>query len=106
MRYTDALLAILEDGGFSEALTYHGYHTLDAHIKGYAFQQVVFPMDDEELEAKGREFLDQLPDDEYPAMARHVAAHLGGGLDDHSGFEFGLDLLLDGLERLRVGEGG
>ena len=105
LRYTDSLLAILEDGGFSDALTYHGYHTLDTHIKGYAYQQVVFPMGDEELEEKGRQFLEMLPHDEYPALARHVAAHLDGAFEDHRGFEFGLDLLLDGLERLREAAG-
>jgi hypothetical protein len=39
-----------------------------------------------------------------PYMAEHIEQHLGGLAGDTSEFEFGLDLLLDGLERLR-GEG-
>ena len=47
-------------------------------------------------------FLRELPADEYPHLAEHVEQHLRESDDDEEGeFEFGLDLILDGLERVR-----
>ena len=46
-------------------------------------------------------FLQQLPADEYPDFVEHVKQHLEPHHGEEGGFEFGLDLVLDGLERLR-----
>jgi Tetracyclin repressor-like, C-terminal domain len=43
-----------------------------------------------------------LPTDEYPFTAEHIEQHLRpSGKGEEGEFEFGLDLILDGLERLR-----
>ena len=56
----------------------------------------------EELAGLAQEFLGELAADEYPYVAEHVEQHLPDRRpDDKSEFEFGLDLILDGLERLR-----
>ncbi len=47
-------------------------------------------------------FLDQFPAEEYPHLAELTIGHvLLPGYDYGNEFEFGLDLILDGLERVR-----
>lgn len=102
LRWMEALLAALRQGGFSADLTHHAYHALDSHITGFTLWQVSFTFDAEDLQELGAAFLRELPVDEYPYFAEHVEQHLlPSGSEDKSEFEFGLDLILDGLERLR-----
>jgi hypothetical protein len=46
-------------------------------------------------------FLREFPADEYPYLAEHIRQHMEPRDDDEGAFELGLDLILDGLERLR-----
>jgi hypothetical protein len=55
----------------------------------------------EDLAGMATTFLQQLPADEYPDFVEHVMQHLEPHHGDEGGFELGLDLILDGLERLR-----
>ena len=101
LRHMDAFLGCLRGGGFSVALTDHAYHALDSHIIGFTMWQLSFPFDtDEELLAVAGDFLRTLPVDEFPHLAEHVDYHLRPPTDDDPNeFDFGLDLILDGLER-------
>jgi AcrR family transcriptional regulator len=103
LRYMESLLATLRKAGFSADLTHHAYHALDSHIVGFTMWAVSFQFDTtEDLAALGANFLRTLPVDQYPYLAEHVEQHLAETDDeDKSEFEFGLDLILDGLERLR-----
>jgi AcrR family transcriptional regulator len=101
LRFQEGLLATLRRSGFSAGLTHHAYHALDSHIVGFALWQVSLPPSDE-LAGLAADFLRQLDAESYPYFAEHVEQHIG----DEAGsgaeeFAFGLDLLLDGLERLR-----
>ena len=65
-------------------------------------QHLSFPYTGEELRGLARGFLDQLPRDDFEYLIEHIEQHMEPG-DSHSGgFELGLDLILDGLERLRT----
>jgi AcrR family transcriptional regulator len=102
MRYMESLLATLREGGFSPELTHHAYHALDSHIMGFTLWEVNFTVDAEDLAELGASFLRELPAGEYPYLAEHVEQHLTESSDeDKDEFEFGLDLILDGLERIR-----
>jgi len=102
MRYMDWLLGRLRSAGFSPAFAFHAYHVLDAHMLGYTLWEAGHAIDPEELDAIARTFLPTLPLDDLPHFAEHAHQHLDGGVgDDISAFELGLDLILDGLERLR-----
>jgi hypothetical protein len=58
----------------------------------------------EDLQSLATEFLRGLPPDELPHLIEHVEQHLEDRSDDDEGeFAFGLDLILDGLERARIG---
>ena len=102
LRWMDAVLRCLREAGFSTELTHHAYHALDSHITGFTLWQLSFPFEVEQLADVAATFLRELPVDEYPYLAEHVAWHLTETRDDDEGeFAFGLDLILDGLERMR-----
>ena len=101
MRYMDSLLAALREAGFSAEMTHHAYHALDSHIMGFTLWEVNFPVAAEDLPGVAATFLRELPAAEYPYLAEHVEQHLMESSHAEEGeFEFGLDLILDGLERI------
>ena len=103
LRYMESILGRLRDAGFSPELTYHGYHALDSHILGFTLWEIghgVMPTATDELVAR---LLQNFPFDEYPHLAEHIQQHLDPSSHDPTpAFEFGLDLILDGLRRLRA----
>ena len=102
LRHMDWLLGRLRAAGFSPGLTYHAYHALDSHILGFTLWEAGHSFAAEELSDLVTTFFQEFPADEYPHLAEHAQQHLtGSGDDDVGGFEFALDLILDGLERLR-----
>ncbi len=105
LRYIDAVLRCLREAGFSVDLTHHAYHALDSHVIGFTMWQlsIDFPSQ-EDLENAAGTFLREFRPGEYPHFIEHVQHHLREPSDDdQSEFDFGLDLILDGLERARGG---
>jgi hypothetical protein len=75
-------------------------HALDSHIIGFTRWQVSMPFEAKDLPAMGGRFLRELPIEEFPFVAEHVRQHIAGvGNSGGTEFAFGLDLILDGLER-------
>ena len=101
LRYADWMLRTLREAGFSKDLIYHAFHILESYVQGFTLQQLNFPYKGEELAGLAASFLQQLPADEYPDFVEHVMQHLEPHDGDEGGFEMGLDLILDGLERAR-----
>src|SRR5215208_1311144 len=98
LRYMEAILGTLRESGFSPNLTHHAYHALDSHITGFTLWQVNIPFKAEEIAELGAAFLRELPTEEYPYVAEHTEQHLmPPDSEEKSEFEFGLDLILDGL---------
>jgi AcrR family transcriptional regulator len=102
--YIESVLATLHDGGFSIELAHHALHVLSSRIFG--FTQDLFeepgPADPPPDEATMLRALAGYPRVVELAIA---ASHEGvlGPCDDDVEFAFGLDLTLDGLERVRAG---
>ena len=103
MQWMDSVLRILREAGFSPDLTHHAYHALDSHITGFTLWQVSLPFETrEELVDMAEDFLREFPVADYPYVLEHIQQHLvESGAGERSAFEFGLDLILDGLERAR-----
>jgi AcrR family transcriptional regulator len=101
LRYMESILATFREAGFSPDLTHHAYHALDSHIIGFTLWVVSFSFDPDDLPELASNFLRELPLDKYPYLAEHIEQHMEPGPEDGGEFAFGLDLLLDGLERLR-----
>ena len=108
LRYIEWLLRRLREAGFSAELAFHAYHALDSHILGFTMWQLGHSAAAKSL-GSGQDFADlaaqfvgELRTSGYPYLAEHAEQHLGPvGDDDVSEFEFGLDLILDGLKRAR-----
>jgi AcrR family transcriptional regulator len=105
MRYMETMGGILRRGGFSVDLMHHALHVLGSRILG--FVQELY--DDSAALAENPEMaavmLQQMAD-EFPTMTAlatqiaHDGALVGAGCDTQFEFEFGLDLILDGFERM------
>ena len=106
LRYMDGILGTLRRAGFSAEMTDHAYHALDSHIMGFTLWQVGMNLGTEEnLKEMAAQFLAQLPVAEFPHLAEHIEQHLKTRVADDVGeFEFGLRLILDGLDRLLPGD--
>jgi AcrR family transcriptional regulator len=99
LRFADAVLRGLREAGFSPDLTYHGFHVIQSYILGFTLQEQAADFDVKDLETLAARFLRDFPADDYPDLAEHIRQHIEPD-DDHEGaFAFGLDLILDGLER-------
>jgi len=105
LAYIDSMIGMFRAGGFSADLTHHVLHTMGSRL--YGFTQEVFD-DSPSLDPASTAMLVREMEGRYPHIAEMVAivyhdeaSVLGGGCDDQFEFEFALDLLLNGLERLR-----
>ena len=101
LRHHDAVIAKLRSAGFSIVLTAHAVSVLDGYIYGFALQESALPFDSPETAAQVAEMiLDRFPIAEYPHLAELTTEHvLQPGYNYSDEFDFGLDLILDGLER-------
>ena len=108
MRLMEFLLAGLREGGFSTTLTYHGYHALDSHLIGSTAWEAGYASFARGQNAAdlAKSFLEKLPVAEMPNVAEHIRQHMEGFGRGTSQFQFGLDLILDSLERRRDAELG
>jgi len=106
MRYIECILGRLREAGFSPELAYHGYHALDSHILGFTLWQLGHSprgaMKMEDMADLAVAFMRELPAGEFPYLIEHIHQHLAPSAADDAGeFEFGLDLILEGLKRAR-----
>jgi hypothetical protein len=98
----NAILGCLRAAGFSAETTDLAYHALESHIAGFTLWAAQFQVDPEELPELAAAFIRQLPAGELPYLIEHAHQHLRKRAPEEEGaFAFGLDLILDGLERIR-----
>jgi hypothetical protein len=97
-RYLDATLGTLREGGFSIEGALDAWNTLDSHLYGFTLQELNLPFEVEEAQQVSADVLTQLPVGEFPHVAEVITEIMQSGRVES--FEFGLDLILDGLERI------
>ena len=104
LRHHDSVLGTLRAAGFSLAMAAHAYAVLDSYLYGLALQQRSLPFrTPAEAAAAAGDLLRQLPAGAYPHLTEMITQHvLRPGYDYADEFAFGLDLILDGLERARA----
>jgi AcrR family transcriptional regulator len=103
LHHHDSVLRCLRGAGFSLPMAAHAYSVLDSYIYGFALQQATLPFETgEQAAAVAEGLMRQFASGEYPYMTE-IATELvmKPGYSYSAEFEFGLDLILDGLERLR-----
>jgi AcrR family transcriptional regulator len=105
LAYMDSIIGTFRAGGFSIDLTHHAMHAMGSRLLG--FSQELFD-DSVDLDPEATAVMVQQLAGTYPyitqlvmAITHDQASVVGPGCDDQFEFEFALDLLLDGLERLR-----
>jgi hypothetical protein len=101
LRHHDAVLGTLRGAGFSIELTAHAYSALDSYISGFALQEPSLPFDNGEETGKvAQAIMARFASGEYPHLTEIAVEHvMQPGYDYADEFAFGLELILDGLQR-------
>ncbi len=102
LRHHESVLKCLRSGGFSMPMAAHAFSAIDSYIYGFVLQEVSLPFEStEEIEELGDAMLQQMPEDEYPFfMEMMTEYYMKPEYSYADEFEFGLDLVLSGFERL------
>ncbi len=102
LRHHDSVIGCLRAAGFTLVMAAHALSLIDGYVYGFALQQVnILVHTPEQVAEVGGDILRQLAG-EYPHLAEMITDHaMKPGYDYSQEFDFGLDLILDGLERVR-----
>ncbi|REK22381.1 MAG: TetR family transcriptional regulator [Actinobacteria bacterium] len=108
LRYFHGLLEIFQAGGVSWDLAHHAMHALGSRALGFS-QEMFNPAPGSEDEQTSDEVFAQMAEElplfmEFMSEIAHTddADETLGWCDDQTEFEFALDVMLDGFERLRL----
>ena len=103
LRHHNSVIGTLRAGGFDIAMAAHAYSLLDSYIYGFALTKLNLPFDtSDDVAEVAQSMLEPFPPDEYPHMVEILTDHvMQPGYDYGEEFEYGLDLILDGVERVR-----
>jgi AcrR family transcriptional regulator len=104
LRHHDWVIGSLRQAGFTIDMAAHAFSVMDGYVYGFALQQINLPYHtSKEGAVVAEHLLRQLLADEYPHLAEMITEHaMKPGYNYAAEFEFGLDLILDSLERLRA----
>jgi len=103
LRHHDTVIGTLRGAGFSVAMAAHAFSALDAYIYGFALQEASLPFNSAEGATEvAQGMMADFESGQFPHLTELAVEHaLQPGYDYGAEFEFGLDLILDGLERAR-----
>lgn len=99
LRWIESSLKRLREAGFTARMTHHAYHALDSHIIGSTLWEAGYSANPD-LTDKAKAFIREALG-EYPYIVEHAQQHFTRSKrKDVREFDFGLDLILDGLEKI------
>ncbi len=103
LRHHDAVIGCLRAAGFDMAATATAYSLLDSYIYGFAMTKMNLPFEDtSDIVEMSETMLAPFAPGEYQNLADFITEHaMKPGYDYANEFEYGLDVILDGLERVR-----
>ncbi len=104
LRHHDSVIGSLREAGFTIEMAAHAFSVIDSYVYGFAQQQQNLTYaTSEEATVVAEDILRSLPAEEYPHLAEMIVEHaLKPGYDYADEFNFGLDLILEGLERSQL----
>jgi len=101
LRHHDSVLRNLREGGMSIETAAHAYSLLDSYIYGFTLNEQSLPFDSSPAkvaEVAGNIMRD-MPAGEYPYLTEMAVEHaMKPGYDYGNEFEFGLKMIIDGLQ--------
>ncbi|MFG3617193.1 TetR/AcrR family transcriptional regulator C-terminal domain-containing protein [Nocardia sp. NPDC047654] len=100
LRYIDATVGCLRAAGFSLPQADRAWNALDSHLYGFTLQELNFPLEPSDYASAAQHFLPLIPAGEFPHMNALAQLVIDGKHSGIADFGFGLELILDGLERL------
>ena len=100
LRHHDAVIGSLRAGGFDLVMAAHAYSLLDSYIYGFALTKMNLPFQSTaDIVEVAEDMLRPFPAGAYPNLTEFITDHaMKPGYDYADEFEYGLDLILDGLE--------
>jgi AcrR family transcriptional regulator len=99
LRHHDAVIGSLRSAGLDMPTIAHAYSLLDSYVYGFALFTMNLPFDpSEEVAELGQGILRAFPVNAYPNLVAYISA-MRPGYNYGDEFEYGLDLILDGLQR-------
>lgn len=101
LAYIEATLDTLVAAGFTLEMADHARNAMDNHIYGFTLQELSFPFEDEEYGDAAASRLSLIPADRYPRFNSLAHMVIDGHYSGLHHFEFGLELILQGLEGYR-----
>ena len=105
LRYIDATIGCLRAAGFSWPMCDHIWNAIDAYTYGFTLVRLNFPIEPSEYVSAAEAFVHLLPVDRFPHMRGLTDELIQGRHDGVNRLDLGLDILLDGFERMRVAAG-
>ncbi len=102
--WSEAVLATLRGAGCSPELAHRMFHAIEGHIDGHSLRAVNFTFAPADLDRLATDFMTGFDVEAHPFLVEHIQGHVRNEYTGKTGFEFGIDLILDGLERILAGE--
>src|SRR2546426_1475106 len=100
LRHHDAVLGSLRTAGFSIDMAAHAYSILDGYIYGFTLTELTLPFRNSEIAEVAGNIMEGFRPGEYPHLAEMaVDRAMKPGYNYGDEFEYGLDLVLDGIQR-------
>lgn len=104
LHYVDRTIGCLIAAEFSYPRADHAWNALDAYTYGFTLHKLNFPLHPSEYAGAASQFLPLIPVEQFPYLNGMSQEVIAGRHDGLHALELGLDLLLDGLERLRTAD--
>ena len=102
LRYVDTTIGYLLSAGFSYEMTDYAWNTIDSYIYGFNLQAQNFPLKPDEYIPAAKKFLPMIPKETHPYMHSMSLAIIDGTHDGIQDFNFGLELIVESLDRLLI----
>ena len=98
----ELLLGRIREAGFSSETTYHAYHVLDGYVFGFTLWETSHTYTAAEVSKLAATFAQTVTSEAFPYLHEHGQQHFNDGPHrELRAFEFGLDLIIDGLRKIR-----
>jgi AcrR family transcriptional regulator len=100
LQHHDAVIGSLRAAGFDIGMAAHAYSLLDSYIYGFAATQLNLPFTPDDVGEKAESMLQPFAAGAYSHLTEMLTDHImRPGYDYADEFEYGLDIILEGLER-------